>query len=276
MYDNEEPEFWSVEEENAPSKSAKQRIREKDKKNLKTAIYNSFDGSGSQKGFVNDLLEKHRGNPLQEQDVLLDCTEYRMVYRHTTGPANERSLIVAVIPKGVVCHNALTTIRPYEINPSEEDLENDILHDVYDRIFTYEELLVAAGLLNSIPTDYLIRSKVEENINMFHILGTQVPRLSNGDEWFSYISERAARLNCYGEQFRELRQSLNNIQPVKSESERRQVQAELDAAAFHAYGLNLEEVKFLLDDFYKVDNPRMMNEDYFDSVMKKYKQLKEE
>jgi hypothetical protein len=272
IYDNEEPEFWSLNENKSSNKSAKKRIREKDKKNLKTSIYEAFDGTGSQKGFVNELLQEHRGKPLQEDDVLLDCTEYRMVYRHTTGPANERSLIVAVIPKDVVCHNALTTIRPYKIQPSKEDLSNECLYTMYEDIFTKEELFVASGLLNSIPTDYLIRSKVEENINMFHILGTQVPRLTEGNKWFDFISNRAARINCYGEQFTELRSALN-IKPVESEQERRKMQIELDAGAFHAYGLSEEEVEFVLNDFYKVDNPRMMTQAYFERVLEEYVSL---
>jgi hypothetical protein len=145
---------------------------------------------------------------------------------------------------------------------------------MYDRVFTYEELFAVAGLLNSIPTDYLIRSKVEANINMFHILGTQVPRLTEGDEWFDYISKRAARLNCYGELFADIRDLIGDIQPVKSKNERRKVQSELDAAAFHAYGLTHKEIKFVLRDFYKVENPRMMNEEYFESVLENYEYLK--
>ena len=275
IHDNKEPEFWSVDKEKSQSDSAKWRIREKDKKNLKTAIYNEFDGSGSQKGFVNDLLEKHRGKPLQEEDVLLDSTEYRMVYRHATSPTNERTLLVAVIPKGVVCHNALTTMRPYEMNPSKEDLAKDTLHDVYDPIFTDSELFAATGLLNSIPVDYLMKSKVEENINMFHLLGTQVPRLTEGDKWFGYISERAARLNCYGDQFSEMRERLGGINPVESDEERRTVQAELDAAALHVCGLTESEAKFVLEDFNRVNEPRMMDEDYFKSVFNKYQSLQE-
>ena len=273
IHDNKEPEFWSVEEEKSRADSAKWRIREKDKKNLKTEIYNAFDGSGSQKGFVNDLLEKHRGKPLQEEDVLLDSTEYRMVYRHATSPTNERTLLVAVIPKGVVCHNALTTMRPYEINPSEEDLAEDTLHNMYDRIFTDRELFAAAGLLNSIPIDYLMKSKVEENINMFHLLGTQVPRLTEGDEWFDYISDRAAKLNCYGQRFSEMRDRLGGIEPVRSEEERRAVHAELDAAAFQVCELSESEVEFVLEDFNRVNDPRMMDEDYFNQVLDNYQSL---
>ena len=42
-------------------------------------------------------------------------------------------------------------------------------------------------------------------------------------------------------------------------------QAEIDAAAFHTYGLDPEQTKFVLDDFHRVGNPRVMDEAYFES-----------
>ncbi|SEH41655.1 hypothetical protein SAMN05192561_101809 [Halopenitus malekzadehii] len=91
---------------------------------------------------------------------------------------------------------------------------------------------------------------------------SQVPRLTEGDEWFDYISTRADRLNCYGEDFEEMRDRLGGIEPATEMDERREVQAELDAAAFHAYGLDREQTAFVLEDFHRVQNPRLMDEDY--------------
>jgi hypothetical protein len=76
--DLESPKFWSVAEDTNPELSAKRRIREKNLRRLKRGLYDAFDGSGSQIGFVNDLLETHRGEELSESDVLLDCTRSRL------------------------------------------------------------------------------------------------------------------------------------------------------------------------------------------------------
>jgi hypothetical protein len=54
------------------------------------------------------------------------------------------------------------------------------------------------------------------------------------------------------------------------------VQAEIDAAAFHANGLDCEETAFVLDYFDRVQNPRIMTEDYFDRVLAVYDELAEE
>ena len=248
-------------------------MREKNQPKLKRALYDAFDGTGSQKSFVNELLEDHRGKPLSTDDVLLDCSEYRIVYRDVTSATNERTLIAAVIPPGVVCTNTLHTLRPYEFDPSKSDLEDDPLHSVYERIFTDKELFAALGLINSIPFDFLLKTKIDTHIVMYKFEESQVPRLTDGDEWFDYIWTRAARLNCYGEAFAEMRERLGGIEPVVDVSERREVQAEMDAAAFHAYGLDHEQTAFVLADFHRVQSPRLMDDDYFELVLEKYEQV---
>ena len=272
-FETDPPEFWSVDEEKDHELSAKRRIREKQFRKLKRAVYDAFDGSGSQIGFVNDLLEDHRGSELSEDDVLLDCTEPRIVFRDIARSSDERTIISSVIPDGVVCHNTLHTVRPYTVEPSEEDLEEESLHSAYKRVFSDEELFAALGIINSLPFDFLMRTKVDTHIVMYKFEESQAPELTAEAEWFDYISTRAARLNCYGDNFEQMRDRLGRIEPATTMDERREVQAELDAAAFHAYGLDREQTAFVLDDFHRVQNPRLMDEDYFEMVLEKYDDL---
>jgi hypothetical protein len=274
--DIDPPEFWSVEPETDPERSAKQRMREKTVRDLKSAIYETFNGTGSQKGFVNDLLQEHRGSPLSEEDVLLDCTEYRIGFRRIARSTDERTMIAAVIPKGIECHNTLLTVRNYRIEPYEEGLTESPLHNFYVRIFTDRELLNRVGFLNSIPFDYLLRTKVDTDIVTYKFKETQMPQLADGDNWFHYIANRAAKLNCYGDGFTEMRERLGGIEPATDETERRRLRAEIDAAAFHAYGLGRRDVEFVLDDFHRVSNPRVMTEEYFDMVFEKFDLLASE
>jgi hypothetical protein len=67
-----------------------------------------------------------------------------------------------------------------------------------------------------------------------------------------------------------------DVEPATAESERRELQAEIDAAAFHAYGLSKEETELVLDDFHRVENPRVMDDDYFEMVKGKYVELEDE
>ena len=277
--DLEKPTLWSVNEDRDPDKSAKRRIREKafrsrdPEMGLKKAIYNEFNGTGSQKGFVNDLLQQERGEPLSLEDIKLDCSEYRIVFRNIAQPTDERTFICTVIPKGVVCHHALNTVRPYKFDINRQDLSEFPLHSVYERVFTDQELFAALGLLNSIPFDYLMRRKIDKNLVMYKLTESQVPRLTDGDNWFHYISKRAARLNCYGDAFEEMRNRLGGIDPITEKTERIDTRAEIDAAAFHAYGLSHSDMEFILDTFHRVSSPRVMTDEYINTVVEKFNQL---
>lgn len=278
--DLETPQYWSRDFYDR-EKSAKARIREKkfNQGYLKKSIYEAFGGnktSKSQVQFVDDLLNEKRGEPLSEEDVLLDSTEYRIAYRDVARGTDERSTIATVLPKDTVCLHTLQTIKPYEIEPEEASLKDSPLHDAYVRVFTDGELFAAVGLLNSIPFDFLMRTKVDTHIVKYKFLEAKMPRLTDGDDWCHYIAERAARLNCYGEDFAEMRERLGGIEPATDRSKRRELQAEIDAAAFQAYGLERRDVEFVLDDFHRVENPRLMDEEYFDMVFEKFDMLAKE
>ena len=72
-----------------------------------------------------------------------------------------------------------------------------------------------------------------------------------------------------------MRERLGGLEPATETAERRRLQAQVDAAAFHAYGLDREQMAFVLEDFHRVQNPRVMDEDYFDSVLEYYDELAE-
>ena len=175
---------------------------------------------------------------MSKEDVLLDCTEYRIGIRNIARADDERTLIASVLPKDVVTVNTICTIRPYFVDASEDDLNKYPMHDAYERAFTDRELFALLGLLNSVPFDHLMRTKVDSHIVQYKFTESQMPRLTDGDDWFHYIAERAARLNCYGDAFAEMRERLGGLDPATEPRERERLRAEIDAAAFHAYGLD--------------------------------------
>lgn len=272
--DIQKPEFWSVDD--SSDDDAKQRIRGKKQGNLKRAIYDDLNLTGSSmKGAVNDLLQKRRSRELQPEDVLLDCTSPRLVYRNIGRPTDERTMIAAVIPDGIVCHNKVQTIQYFEPRPtSRGELEEYPLHHVYEPIFSDKELFTALGLLNSLPFGYLMRSKIDSTISKYKVKECQMPRLTAGNDSFEYIWRRAARLNCYGSGFEEIREELD-VDPANSKAKRDQLRAEIDAAALHVYGLSDDEAEYLIDDFYRTDDPTLMTDDYFDLVLEKYYEIDE-
>jgi len=271
--DLDEPFQWSVDEEENKELSAKWRIREKKLSGLKKALYEQFGGSGTMVSVVNGVLQEERGEDLTEWDVKLPSTTYRIGFRRVARGTDERSVIAAVVPPGPVCDYSFYVCEPFEINASRDMLSESPLRSIYDRVFTDEELFSALGLLNSLPFDFLIRRKIDNSIPIYSFEETQLPDISHGDEWFEFIWTRAARLNCYGEEFEEMRERLGGIEPATSEAERRELQAEIDAAAMHAYGMQREQAAFVVEQYHRVQNPRIRDDEYFGLVLEKYDEI---
>lgn len=273
FFDLEPPFQWSVNEDVDKDRSAKWRIREKRLPKLKRAIYNQLDGTGSMVSFVNELLREKRGEELSETDVLLPSTTYRIGFRRIARGTDERSMIAAVVPPGPVCDYSFYVCDPFEIEVEQSDLSQSPLHNVHKSVFSDEELFAALGLMNSLPFDFLIRRKIDNSIPMYSFEETQIPDLTHADEWFEYIWSRAAKLNCYGEEFSEMRERLGDIEPVMDESERRELQAEIDAASMLAYGMERDQAVFVVRQYHRVNNPRVRNDEYFNLVLEKYDEL---
>ena len=70
-----------------------------------------------------------------------------------------------------------------------------------------------------------------------------------------------------------MRERLDGIDPVTGEQERRELQAEIDAAAMHAYGMEREQAAFVVEQYHRVQNPRVRNDEYFYLVLEKYDDL---
>ena len=136
------------------------------------------------------------------------------------GQTNERSLMAALIPPGVVCGNKVPTIV-FPDDPSEE------------------RLLVWVAIANSFAFDWMLRRVLTTTVNYFLLQGVPLPKLvKDGLPWQKLVA--AAR---------ELRQ-LDNAGPTQQTYLRMaQLRAEIDAEVAVAYGLGLQDMILLLQDF---------------------------
>jgi hypothetical protein len=98
----------------------------------------------------------------------------------------------------------------------------------------------------------MLRQRISANINFFYIYQLYIPRLQEGDQWFSEIVERAAKLICTTPEFDELAQEVG-IGPhhhgVTEETERAKLRAELDGIIAHLYELTETEFTHILSTF---------------------------
>lgn len=144
----------------------------------------------------------------------------RVGFCDIAGQTNERSLMATVIPAGVVCGNKVPTIL-FPADSSED------------------RLLVWAAIANSFTFDWMLRRVLTTTVNYFLLQSVPLPRLTkDGLPWKKLVS--AAR---------EL-QSLDRAGATRRTHARMaQLRAEIDAEVAVAYGLDLNDVELILEDF---------------------------
>jgi hypothetical protein len=166
-----------------------------------------------------------------------------MGFKDITSPTNERTMIASFIPRTAVTNKfvlMLTDITPIRQTCVLADLNSHIL-------------------------DYATRQKIG-GITLNFFIVEQLPTLppdtytdqcpwSKKETLEQWISERVLKLTCTAEDMIPLAQacgfkgSRGDGVHIWKESERARLRAELDAAYFHLYGIEREDVEYILSTF---------------------------
>lgn len=165
----------------------------------------------------------------------LDYQAYRLGFRDVTASTNERSLIASIVPANNFCGNTLPTL----VHPKDG-----------------KTLLVVTSMFDSFLVDWLLRQKITNHCNFFCMNQIAMPRLTEGDETFGEIVERAAKLICTAPEFDDLAKEVgikSYKNGVTDPAQRQQLRAELDALIAHLYGLTEIEFRHILTTFPLVD-----------------------
>ena len=176
-------------------------------------------------------------------DLLAAAGHYRLAVRATTGGRNERTGIFCLLPPGHIA----THKSPAERNPSSRP-SAAALHFL--------------GLVNSFPLDWLVRLRVQTDLNFFMLDVAPCPA-----EIDPFLAHAALRLSCnhegyaplwkeqLGSEWREERKK--HTWPVlEAEDDRWAVRAAIDAVVAAAYGLNREQYAHVLASFSHKSHPR--------------------
>lgn len=144
----------------------------------------------------------------------------RVGFCDIAGQTNERSLMAALIPAGVICGNKVPTIL-FPEDPSEE------------------RLLVWASIANSFAFDWMLRRVLTTTVNYFLLQSVPMPKLTkDGLPWKRLVN--AAR---------ELR-LIDSAGPTRETYDRiALLRGEIDAEVAVAYGLELSDMELVLQDF---------------------------
>lgn len=144
----------------------------------------------------------------------------RVGFCDIAGQTNERSLMAALIPAGVVCGNKVPTIL-FPEDPSEE------------------RLLAWLSIANSFVFDWMLRRLLTTTVNYFLLQSVPMPRLAKDGLPWKRLVNAASELSA-------LDGSGVN---AKAYERMAQLRGEIDAEVAVAYGLNLKEMELVLQDF---------------------------
>lgn len=160
--------------------------------------------------------------------------QLRVGFCDITGQTNERSVMAALIPAGVVCGNKVPTIL-FPNDPTEE------------------RMLAWCAIVNSLPFDWLARRIITTTINYFLLVSLALPRLvKDGLPW--------RRLVAAARELRSLDTAGSNNRILARAAKLR---AFIDAEIAVAYGLKFEALVAMMDDFPLLDRgqPALLDEE---------------
>ena len=151
----------------------------------------------------------------------------RIVFRDVTRSTDSRTVRACLVPPRV----PLTNKAPYLLFA-----EWSALAQCY-----------VLGVMDSLPLDWIARRYVETNLNYFILNMLTFPPPDN-TPW-RRISRLAASLSCADDRFAEFAAEVGVECVVLTEAQRNDMRAEIDALVARAYGLTIDELRFMFTDF---------------------------
>jgi hypothetical protein len=212
------------------------------------------DSNWMRQGQTEETSLVHHQNPefvamprfwVDEKEVLRrrgdEKKEAFLAMKDVTSSTNQRTMIASFLPWSGVVNSAPLILTTNGL--------------------TYRRWSCLLANLNSFAYDFIARQKVGGlHLNFFIVeqLPTFPPeRYEEKCPWDKkaslekWISERVLKLTCTADDMRPLAEAAGFKEGVHKwdEADRAQLRAELDAAYFHLYGLDREEVDYVLDQF---------------------------
>ena len=173
----------------------------------------------------------------------------RLVYRSVSSADNTRTMIACIVPQSVFttigAYMAIPRIGTFEVDPN------------YHRLNAY-----LCGIFNSTVFDFLIRTKIDKNVETYQIYDTSIP-----EDFTSETAQEISRLcailtlseTWHGGMANALSISKDDVKD-NTLNHRIDLVARIDALVALQYGLTHEEYESVLEDFKVDDNAFTENE----------------
>ena len=194
--------------------------------------------------FLTKKVKRIAGLNRRPKSLVNDYETYRLAIRKIARNTDARTLISTILPKYSFTGNSLSVNFPYY----------HTLERYQELKYNYSELVCLVSILNSFVVDFILRLRVNTNLNLFYLDQIPVPRLSSKDKWFKPVITRACKLICTSEDFSELWEEVMKTKwsekvAATTEFDRNQLRAELDGIVAHLYDLTEDEFTYILNTF---------------------------
>jgi len=192
--------------------------------------------------FASKRIKRIDGLGSIPKDLKNDYEEYRIAIRKIARSKDSRTLISTIIPPYSFAGNSLSVNFPFNHDANKYNLIR----------LSYQEIVCLDSLLNSFVLDHVLRSRINTNLNIFHLNELPVPRLRSGDLFFAEIVERAAKLICTTPEFDDLAHQVgidSHQNGITDAPQRATLRAQIDGMIAHLYHLTESEFAHILSTF---------------------------
>ena len=182
---------------------------------------------------------KHTHSKRKFQGLTIDIHENpRLVYRGISAATNTRTMIASIIP-----HSVFTTLGAFMAIPRIGTLS---INANYHTLNAY-----LCGIFNSMTFDYMLRPKIDKNVETYHIFDTIIPKDFTG-KIASKIIELTAKLflatSWHDDMAISLAISKNDVKNITMQKHI-EILAEIDALVAIHYGLEKNEYEHVMQSF---------------------------
>lgn len=162
----------------------------------------------------------------------LPMSRARIAFRDVTNPTNTRTMVCCLVPPEV----SLVHQAPYLVTPRGSEQQEAFL----------------LGVLSSIPADWYLRKLVELHMTFEILKRLPVPEFQLDDSRVEAVIHVAGRLAASDSRFEPWAAAVGvPVGSVKSDLEKEQLEAELDALVAHLYGLSREQLVHIFKTFHR-------------------------
>jgi hypothetical protein len=192
------------------------------------------------KAKIKKVTKTSKQPPMPKID--LDCNHYRIAWRNIARSKDQRTMICTILPPNVFLGNSLNYIKPLQFNDNG-----------YSKAISSKEMVFLCGMLNSFVVDFVLRTKVSNNANMFYVAELPIPRLNEKDKYHLEIINRVTRIVCTTREFDALRREIGVKTSEMDLIKRDFLIAEINAYAAKVYKLTRAQLEYILSSFWIVD-----------------------